>query len=116
MPPGKIAGSPNVCGLPLEYVGPKSRSSGRPRPDSVVDAIVADRDREVDVRLEVDLLRHEPVQVGEVGDRREPDDLQVQRAGAEGREVVDRAQLELLVLRRVVATDDLDLEVAARAD
>ena len=23
MPPGKIAGSPNVCGLPLEYAGPK---------------------------------------------------------------------------------------------
>ena len=30
IPPGKIAGSPNVCGLPLEYVGPKSRSFGEP--------------------------------------------------------------------------------------
>jgi hypothetical protein len=40
IPPGKIAGSPNVCGLPLEYVGPKSRSPGRFRPLIVVDVIV----------------------------------------------------------------------------
>ena len=201
IPPGKIAGSPNVCGLPLEYAGPKSRSVARPKPVSVVevstperscfepslkmlrtsicfdsggcvpilnsgrvllarqleaevqrpvgardaaldreralelpqpvrldredlDALAADRDDVADVGEQVDPLLLVPVEVGEGRDRRDAAD-QDRPGRAERAEVVDevedaeqvdvRAELELVVLRLVVAADDRDLEAAGRA-
>jgi len=43
IPPGKVAGSPNVCGLPLEYEGPKSRSVASPKPVSDVEVRTPER-------------------------------------------------------------------------
>ena len=101
-------------GPPSTASGPRSLRQQVRRDREELHALARQRHVVVHVGDEHDPLLLEPVEVVERRDGGEPRDAHL-GGRAERRQVVDRAELELLVVRRVVAADDRDLELPARA-